>query len=51
MHYTDPSLHELASRLETMASNCDPDFDAVYDDLDREFAHLRLHFSDGGTDA
>lgn len=51
MQYTNPSLHDLASRLEAMAPSCDADFDAVYDDLEREFAHLRLHHdvNDGGA--
>ena len=51
MQYLDPRLCDLADRLEAMAPTCDPDFDAVYEDLDREFAHLRLHRieSDGGA--
>ena len=51
MQYANPSLYDLASRLEALAPTCDPDFDAVYDDLDREFAHLRLHLdaNDGGV--
>jgi hypothetical protein len=51
MTYTDNNLCELAGRLEALAPLCDPEFDSVYEDLDREFAHLRLHTSDGGSDA
>ena len=51
MQYLDPRLCDLADQLEAMALTCDPDFDAVYEDLDREFAHLRLHRNetDGGA--
>lgn len=51
MQYANPSLCDLADRLEAMAPACDPEFDAVYEDLDREFAHLRLHReeTDGGA--
>ena len=51
MQYANLSLCDLASQLEAMATTCDPDFDAVYEDLDREFAHLRLHRDecDGGA--
>ncbi|HWB10543.1 MAG TPA: hypothetical protein VG826_15040 [Pirellulales bacterium] len=46
------SFCDLTSQLdELLSANCDPEFDAVYEDLDREFAHRRLHFSDGGSDA
>ena len=51
MQYLNPRLYDLACRLEAMAPACDPEFDAVYEDLDREFAHLRLHCdeTDGGA--
>ncbi|HWB12756.1 MAG TPA: hypothetical protein VG826_26255 [Pirellulales bacterium] len=51
MHYVNHRLCDLASQLEAMAPTCDPDFDAVYEDLDREFAYLRLHRddTDGGA--
>jgi hypothetical protein len=44
------SLYDIICRLEGVET-CEPDFDAVYEDLDREFAHLRLQLSDGGCDA
>jgi hypothetical protein len=31
----------LAGIIENLAAGCDPEFDAVNDDLDREFAELR----------
>jgi hypothetical protein len=34
----------LASLLEELSAGCDPDFDTAYDDLEREFAELRLQF-------
>ena len=45
------SLNELTRQLEELSPICDPEFDVVYEDLDREFAHLRLHFDaiDGGA--
>jgi hypothetical protein len=36
----------LARLLDDMSAGCDPDFDAAYDDLEREFAELRLQFGD-----
>jgi hypothetical protein len=45
-----PSLYDIITRLDAYAS-CDPEFDAVYEDLDREFGHLRLHLNDGGDHA
>ncbi|QVL31641.1 hypothetical protein KIH39_22785 [Telmatocola sphagniphila] len=33
---------ELTSILEGHPAGCDPEFDAVYDDLEREFAELRF---------
>ena len=44
-----PSLYDITYRLEGFET-CDPEFDAVYEDLDREFAHTRLQL-DGGDDA
>ncbi len=44
-HYpTIESDFHLASLLDDMAG-CDPAFDAVYDELEWEFAAGRLHFS------
>lgn len=43
---TDGALHsrlgELASLLD---AGCDSDFDTAYDDLEREFAELRLQIN------
>jgi hypothetical protein len=39
---TTSSLFHLASLLDELSAGCDPDFDAGYDDLDREFAEARL---------
>lgn len=37
-HATAPSLYDL---LDELTAGCDSDFDAAYDDLEREFAELR----------
>ena len=36
------ALYRVTCRLDELSAACDPEFDAVYEDLDREFAHLRL---------
>lgn len=33
---------DFLRRLDDLAAGCDPDFDAAFDDLDREFAERRL---------
>jgi hypothetical protein len=38
------STCNLASLLDELSAGCDPDFDAAYDDLEREFAERRLRF-------
>ena len=37
-HHATHRVFELAEEL---SAGCDPDFDAAYDDLDREFQELR----------
>ena len=37
---TSSRLYDLCEEL---SAGCDHDFDACYDDLEREFAELRLH--------
>jgi hypothetical protein len=46
-----PAIHDrhalnsrVAFLLDELSTGRDPNFDAAYDDLDREFAELRLHF-------
>jgi len=45
-HITD--IHAVNSRMlqiiEELSAGCDSDFDTAYDDLEREFAELRLTF-------
>lgn len=51
MQHLEPlSLYDITCRLEGFET-CDPEFDNVYEDLDREFAHLRLQLTDGGDHA
>jgi len=44
---TSYDTHALNSRvlsiIDELSAGCDHEFDSVYDDLDREFAELRLH--------
>jgi hypothetical protein len=39
---TSSALFHLASLLDELSAGCDPDFDAAYEDLDREFAEARV---------
>ena len=39
-HAVNAQLYLLSEEL---SAGCDRDFDACYDDLEREFAELRLH--------
>jgi hypothetical protein len=41
-HTAQSAVLHLAGILEDLAAGCDHEFDAGYDDLDREFAELRL---------
>jgi hypothetical protein len=41
-HHQSLSDYQLTTLLEDMSATCDRDFDAVYDDLEREFATRRL---------
>ena len=43
-HIVTSQLSHLASLFEEFSAGCDPDFDAAFDDLEREFAEARLHF-------
>ena len=43
-HDQSLSDYQLTALLDEMANaGCDPAFDAVYDDLEREFAERRIH--------
>jgi hypothetical protein len=45
-HFESPlSTSELTRVLDDLSAGCDPDFDLVYDELEREFAERRLHLS------
>lgn len=50
MHYTDH--YAITSRLlelaEQLTAGCDPDFDASQEELEREFAELRVQLSNHG---
>ena len=37
--------HRLICLLDEYPAGCDPEFDAEYEELDRQFAELRLQFS------
>jgi hypothetical protein len=36
------TAYHLASLLDELSAGCDPDFDAAYEELDREFAEARV---------
>ena len=42
VHDTHTSFFRLTSLLDDLSAGCDPDFDAACDDLEREFAEIRL---------
>ena len=44
LHATHFATSRLVSLLDELSAGCDPEFDATYEDLDREFAERRLHF-------
>ncbi|WP_169974002.1 hypothetical protein [Tautonia rosea] len=44
-HQPDPV--DLIRRIDELEAGCDPDFDAGLEELEREFAELRLRFGDG----
>ena len=39
------ATHRLLELAEELSAGCDPDFDAAYDDLEREFQELRLQLA------
>ena len=39
------STPDLTRLLEDMSAGCDPEFDFVYEELEREFAERRFHFN------
>jgi hypothetical protein len=41
LHAVQSNLFHLAGVIEDLAAGCDTDFDAAYDDLEREFAEVR----------
>ena len=44
IHDTHAAGYHLVSLLDELSAGCDPEFDAAYEELDREFAELRLQF-------
>ena len=36
------TAYRLTSQLDELSAGCDPEFDAAYEELDREFAEIRL---------
>jgi hypothetical protein len=41
---TYSAAYRLPGLLDELSAGCDSEFDVVYDDLEREFAELRLQF-------
>ena len=46
--HTCEAVHALTAILDQFAAGCDPDFDASQEELEREFAELRLHLGNHG---
>jgi len=44
----EDNISRLNAFLDRFPAGCDPDFDAGYDDLDRDFSQLR-DLNDGGA--
>ncbi len=44
IHTIHSEAYRLTCLLSDYAGGCDPDFDAAYEEADRQFAELRLHF-------
>jgi hypothetical protein len=42
IHETPSAASRLAALLDDLSAGCDADFDAAHDDIEREFAELRL---------
>ncbi len=42
LQHAETGTHHLISLLDELSGGIDPDFDTAYDELDREFAELRL---------
>jgi hypothetical protein len=40
-----PAIYRLPSLLEELSAGCDSEFDFAYEELDREFAEIRLQLS------
>lgn len=46
-HNSFATTSDFIRHLDDLSAGCDTDFDTAYDDLDREFAELRLSFRNG----
>jgi hypothetical protein len=44
-NYSNSSAYDLIQRLEEFPAGCDPDFDSEFEELEREFAELRMTFN------
>ena len=44
-HDINAEANRLVSLLSEYPAGCDPEFDAEHEELERQFAELRLHFS------
>jgi signal transduction histidine kinase len=43
IHDSQTAASRLIRLIDDLSVGCDSDFDTAYEDLDREFAELRLH--------
>lgn len=45
-HTSVSDIATLLSRFDDLHAGCDPDFDSGFEELERQFAELRLTFSE-----
>jgi len=43
LHDAQTAASRLVTLLDELTAGCDPDFDTADDELEREFAEIRLH--------
>jgi hypothetical protein len=47
IHNVNSANYRLVSLLDDLSAGCDPEFDAHYEELEREFAEIRLQLGNG----
>ena len=47
IHDIQTAMYHLINRLDELDAGCDPEFDGEDEELDRQFAELRVHRRNG----